>query len=347
MKLFPQEENYFGLDIGSTSIKLVQLRELHAQPSLVTYGDIEVAETMLGSDSEVDQDKVAQLIAQLADDAKVTSKNVVTSLGASQSYVSVIKTPKVKSEELADSIKFQADKVVPMSIDQVKLDWTIIKDDPQSEQQDVLIVATPNLVAEKYLNLIQKAGFELLALEINAIAQSRSLINIQDNQKCILILDIGSLASDISIMCAQAPVVLRSVSVGYKALKRVAVQNLGIDEAQADQFLKKFGLDQTKVEGQLYKTLKPTIDHLIEELLKSITYFQENNPSSKVEKIILTGGTAALPGLAMYLANTTKLTVEIGNPWQNISYPKDLESNLNSISLNYATAIGLAMREFV
>ena len=85
MKLLPQEDNYFGLDLGSSSIKIAQLRELHGSPSLVTYGDIEVASNLLSSDSEIDQNRVSELIKQLAQDAKVTTKNVVASLSASQS----------------------------------------------------------------------------------------------------------------------------------------------------------------------------------------------------------------------------------------------------------------------
>ncbi len=344
MKLFPQEENYFGLDIGSSSIKLAQLRALHGRPSLVTYGDIEVPSDMVVSDSDIDQQRVADLIKQLADDAKVTSKNVVASLNAAQSYTAIITVPKLSHEELAQSIKFQADKVIPMAIDQVKLDWAVVGENPASDELDILLVAAPNNIANKYLNIVQKAGLELMALEINSIAQSRSLVSPADSQSCILIADIGVLATDIAIINAQIPRLVRSAAVGYKAMLRVATQNLGIDAGQADQFLKKFGMDQAKLEGQVYKTLKPIVDHLVEELNKSITFFQEKNENKHIEKIILTGGTVALPGLPLYIANSTGLTVEIGNPWQNISYPAELQSNLAGLSLNYATAIGLAMR---
>ncbi|MFO0862937.1 MAG: type IV pilus assembly protein PilM [Candidatus Saccharibacteria bacterium] len=344
MKLFPQEENYFGLDIGSSSIKLAQLRALHGRPSLVTYGDIEVPSDMVVSDSDIDQQRVADLIKQLADDAKVTSKNVVASLNAAQSYTAIITVPKLSHDELAQSIKFQADKVIPMAIDQVKLDWAVVGENPASDELDILLVAAPNNVANKYLNIVQKAGLELMALEINSIAQSRSLVSPADAQSCILIADLGVLATDIAIINAQIPRLVRSAAVGYKAMLRVATQNLGIDAGQADQFLKKFGMDQTKLEGQVYKTLKPIVDHLVEELNKSITFFQEKNENKHIEKIILTGGTVALPGLPLYIANSTGLTVEIGNPWQNISYPAELQSNLAGLSLNYATAIGLAMR---
>jgi type IV pilus assembly protein PilM len=344
MKLFPQEDNYFGLDIGSASIKLAQLRQLHGRPSLVTYGDIEVPSDMVISDSDIDQQRVADLIKQLADDAKVTSKNVVASLNAAQSYTAIITTPKLNHEELAQSIKFQAEKVIPMAIDQVKLDWAVVGENAEKEELDVLLVAAPNNIATKYLNIVQKAGLELMALEINAIAQTRSLVAPADAQACLLIADMGVLATDIAIINAQIPRLVRSAPIGYRAMMRVATQNLGIDENQAEQFLKKFGMDQTKLEGQIFKTLKPIVDHLVEELNKSISFFQEKNENKHIEKIILTGGTTALPGLPLYLANATGLTVEIGNPWQNISYPAELQGNLAGLSLNYATAIGLAMR---
>ena len=346
MKLLPQEDNYFGLDLGSSSIKIAQLRELHGSPSLVTYGDIEVASNLLSSDSEIDQNRVSELIKQLAQDAKVTTKNVVASLSASQSYTAIIRTPKLSHNELAESIKFQADKVIPMAMDQVKLDWAVVGEVPETDEVDVLLVAAPNNTANKYLNIIQKAGLELLALAINPIAQSRSLIGPADKPKCIIIVDIGSVASDIAILSNTVPQLVRSVAIGSKALNRVVSQNLGIDAGQADQFIKKFGMDQTKIEGQVFKTLKPVVDHLVEEINKSITFFQEKNPTQRVEKIILTGGTTALPGLPLYLANATGLTIEVGNPWQNISYPKELESSLAGLSLSYATAIGLAMRNF-
>lgn len=344
MKLFPQEDNYFGLDIGSSAIKLAQLRQLHGRPSLVTYGDIEVPSDMVVSDSDIDQQRVADLIKQLAEDAKVTSKNVVASLNAAQSYTAVITTPKLNHDELAQSIRFQADKVIPMAIDQVKLDWAVVGEDAEKDEIEVLLVAAPNNVAIKYLNIVQKAGLELMALEINAIAQSRSLVSPADSQSCLLIADIGVLATDIAIVNAQIPRLVRSAPVGYRAMLRVAMQNLGIDENQAEQFLKKFGMDQTKLEGQVFKTLKPIVDHLVEELNKSISFFQEKNENKHIEKIILTGGTTALPGLPLYLANATGLTVEIGNPWQNISYPAELQGSLAGLSLNYSTAIGLSMR---
>ena len=211
----------------------------------------------------------------------------------------------------------------------------------------MLLVAAPNNIATKYLNIIQKAGFELLALEVNALALARSLTISSQTELTTMVVDIGTSNCDIAIFTGQVPQIVRSIGVGSKALRRVISQNLGLDETQADQFMKKFGMQEDKIEGQVFKTLKPVVDHIVEEINKSVNYFVERNPKTRIEKIILTGGTSALPGLPLYLANSSKLTVEIGNPWVNISYPADMQQTLASISLNYATALGLSLRNFV
>ncbi len=346
MALLGSDENYFGLDLGTNGIKLAQVRELRGAPSLITYGDIETPANLLASDSDIDQRRVADLVRQLAADAKVTTKNVVAALPSSAAYTAIVQVPKLSREELAQSIRFQADKYIPMAIDQVKLDWAVIGDAPGGEEQEVLLVAAPNNIAHKYLNIVQKAGLELMALEINPIAQARSLVSSKTPDVCVLIIDMGVNASDLAIIDHGVPRLVRSVNVGARAMRRVVSQNLGLDEPQADQFLKKFGLMQDKLEGQVYRTLKPLMDNLVEEINKSVTFFHEKNPSIKIEKLVLTGGTSALPELPMYLANASGMTVEIGNPWQNVSYPAEIQTSLASLSLNYATALGLALRNF-
>ena len=172
MESYNQEQNYFGLDLGNSSVKVVQLRELRGRPTLVTYGDIDIPENLLASDSQVDQDKLSDYIKQLCGDANVTSKNVIAALPSTASYTSIIKTPKLDTKELGESIKYQADKYIPMPLNQVKLDWAVIGEDVENSELTVLLVAAPNSIANKYLSIIQKAGFELLALEINEIGRA-------------------------------------------------------------------------------------------------------------------------------------------------------------------------------
>lgn len=341
MALFQDDDNFFGLDLGASSVKLVQLKNVHGRPSLVTYGDIEIPGGLLGSDSQVDQDKLAEIIKKLAGDAQVSSHNVVASLPATYSYASIITTPKIGHDELASSIRYQADKYIPMPIEQVKIDYMVLGPGANPEEQEVLLVAAPSSLTDKYLNIVQKAGLELLALEINAIAQSRSLV--PDNSPTMVVIDIGSIATDLTIVRDRVPRLIRSINFGGNAIIRITGQNLGLNPEQAEQFVKKFGMGHDKLEGQVYKSIKPVVDNLIEEIKKSLQYYQQNT-QEKVEKIVLTGGTSAMIELPQYIANTLGVVVEIGSPWVNVSYPNELTTRLGGISLNYSNAVGLAMR---
>jgi len=111
-------------------------------------------------------------------------------------------------------------------------------------------------------------------------------------------------------------------------LVRAVAQALGLEEDQADQFTKKFGLTQTKLEGQVAKAMKPSLDSLMSEVDKSVKYFLGQNTGIKIEKVIATGDMVMLPEFTTFLANATGLPVELGNPWVNISYPAERQEAL-------------------
>lgn len=344
MAIFSQEKNYFGIDIGSTAIRLVQLRGSGGRPALVTYADIKVDHGVTTSDAAADRSKVAALIKQLVRDAKVNTKNVVAGVPSNNIYASVITTPKLGHAELAKAIKYQADQYIPMAIDQVKYDWSVLEESADGKQMDVLLVAAPNSVTNRYLEIFEQAGLDILAVEANALATARALV---PNNLPTIILDIGSINTDITLVYNGSPRLLRSVTVGGNTFVKAVSQTLNLDEAQAEQFTYKFGLTQTKLEGQVYKAIKPSLDVLVEEIDKSSKFFATKYSGVKLEKIILTGGTAALPELMPYLATASGLPVEIGNSWINISYPAGLQDKLLGVSTQYSVAAGLAQRNFV
>ncbi|HSX03070.1 MAG TPA: type IV pilus assembly protein PilM [Candidatus Saccharimonadia bacterium] len=345
MGLFVKDTDFFGLDIGSTAIRLVQLRRGTAHPALVAYGSVPVSGNITSSDSKLDQDKVAELVQQLVHENHVSVKDVVVGLPSSKVFATVISTPKLDNDQLAKAIRYQAEQYIPMAINQVKLDWAVIDQSPDGKSLEVLLVAAPNSVVDKYVAILETAGLEPLALEANAIATTRALV--PTNNLAVAILDLGSLDSDISIVWNNAPRLIRSVSVGGLTLVRAVAQNLGLDEVQANQFTYKFGLTQSKLEGQVYKAIKPTLDNLVQEIDKSVKYFNGRYPDVKLEKLVVTGSTAALPELGAFLANSVGMPVEFGNAWINVSYPSSLQDKLMGLSSEYAAAVGLAGRGYM
>ncbi len=342
MSLFVKDTEFFGLDIGSTAIRLVQLHHGGAHPALAAYGAIAVPGNITTSDSKIDQDKVAELIRQLVKENHVTLKDVVVGLPSAKVFATVITTPKLEHDQLAKAIRFQAEQYIPMAINQVKLDWAVIDQSADGKSLEVLLVAAPNTVVEKYMAILEVAELEPLALEANAIAAARALV--PPSTLAVAILDLGSLDSDISIVWKNTPRLIRSVSVGGLTLVRSVAQNLGLDEVQANQFTYKFGLTQSKLEGQVYKAIKPTLDSLVQEIEKSVKFFNGRYPDVKLEKLVVTGSAAVLPELGPFLANSIGMPVEFGNAWINVSYPSSLQDKLMSLSSEYAAAVGLAGR---
>ncbi len=346
MGLLSHETNYFGIDIGTTAIRVVQLRARGANPALETYGDVKVPAGLTTSDATGDRAKVADIIKQLVRDARISSKNVVAGLPSSSVFASVINTPVLNHNDLAKAIHYQAEQYVPMAIDQVKLDWSVVDHSKDGKEQEVLLVAAPNTVANKYIEIFEKAGLEILALETNATAVARALVPVKSGV-AVLILDMGSNSSDLTIVYNNSPRLLRSIPVGGTTFVKSVGQNLGLDQTQAEQFTYKFGLTRTKLEGQVLKAVQPSLDSLAGEIEKSVKFFLGRYAGVKLEKLILTGSTVAVPELSTYLANATQLPVEVGNAWINVAYPASIQDKLMAQSIQYAVASGLAQRMFV
>jgi type IV pilus assembly protein PilM len=339
MGLFRGQQEYFGIDIGSNGIRVVQLKRNAGKPALVTYGSIPVEGHTTISDAPADITRTAQLIKQLVKDARISTKLVVAGVPSNKVFASVITTPKLGPEELGKAIRLQADQYIPMALKDVKIDWAVLGPGANPEQQEVLLIAAPNSVTEKYLSIFQQADLELLALEPNAVALARAVVEPSD--LAVMVLDMGTSTSDITIVHSNMPKLIRSVNVGGFTLVKSVAQNLGLDDAQAEQFTRKFGLTQTKLEGQVAKSLKPTLDILTSEIDKSVKFFSSQYPAVKLEKLLLTGGTTGLPELSAHLSTATGLKVEIANSWTKVS----LQESLMGLSLEFGVAVGLAERD--
>lgn len=345
MAIIDTKTDYFGLDMGTTGVRMVKLKAGSKVPALVTYGAAATPSDLINSDSAADHDKMAAIIKQLKDQARIGTNEVVTAIPSVHAFTTVITTPKLNGNELAKSIELQADQYIPMPVDEVKLDWHVIDPNKSENEMSVLLVAAPRNVVDKYLSIIEKAGLNLLALEINALATARSVISTPEVP--VIVVDFGNTNTEISVVWQRVPHLVRSVSIGGATLVRAVAQNLNVDEGQANQFLQKFGVTQTKLEGQVLKAVKGSLDSVMSEVSKSIKFFNGQNAGVNMEKVVLTGGPTALPEMPSYVANALNLPVEIANPWMNVSYPAAQQEALMSQSLQFAVAVGLAQRAFI
>lgn len=345
MAILDKNTDYFGLDIGTTGIRMVQLKAGAAAPTLMTYGLMATPRDLISSEAETDRTQLAEIIARLKGEARITTNEVVTSIPSVHTFTTVIKTPRLNEGELAKAINLQAEQYIPMPIAEAKLDWHIINPASGENEMTVLLVAAQKNVVDKYLSIVEAAGLNLHALEINALALGRSVVS--NPELPVAVVDFGNLSTEITILWGRVPYLVRSINIGNASFVRSVAQGLNVDEEQATQFLQKFGVTQTKLEGQVLKAVKGSLDSVMSEISKSIKFFASQNPDVALEKVILTGRPTALPEMPSYVANALNLPVEIANPWMNVSYPAQQQEALMSQSLQFAVAVGLAQRSFL
>jgi type IV pilus assembly protein PilM len=340
--LFSRDTSYFGLDIGASAIRLVQLRENPGQkPSLVAFGSIDSPPGLFESDAKVDWSKISELVKTLVRETKIQTKGVVAALPGSVAFTTVVKMPKMSKSEAAKAIQYQAEQYIPMALDEVRLDWHVIQGaDPN--QVEVLMVAAPIHWVNKYTSILEGAGLTIHALEVNPIAAARSLVAPGAGE--VIIVDIGRTTTDISVVANSVVRHIRSVPVGGAAMTRAITQRLSVDEAQAEGFKTKFGLESDKLDGAVASTLAPVVDSILQEVDRSRKYYQSELAGGAVAHCILCGGVANLPGLAAYVSRRLNMSVQLGNPWAEVNFPAQIQSQLQDVAQNYPIAVGLAMR---
>jgi type IV pilus assembly protein PilM len=345
MDILSGVSEFFGLDIGTSSIRIVQLRGAGPIKTLDRYGSAPVAGNIAVSDSKPDQQKLAQAIVQLAKQAGIATKNVAVGVPSGKVFTTVIDMDKLSSAELAKTIRYQADSFIPTPLAESKIDWSLLGDSPKDPtKSEVLLSSVSNSYVESRLDVLEAVGFNVIAFEPDTFAIVRAVVA-PDATTPQMVLDVGARTSDLVIVVNGAPRLTRTIPVGSEAIIRSAVAGLGVDAAQATQFVYKFGVSRDKLEGRVYNAIIAIVDGLVAEIEKSIKFFQGRYPTLKLERIIVTGGASTLPEFPLYIANKFGVNVEIGNAWRNVSFPASRQNELLSISNHFSVACGLAERK--
>lgn len=344
MSILSGVSDFFGLDIGTSAIRVVQLRGGGPLKAYGRHGFVAVDSKLALSDAKGDQQRLAQVIRDLLTQTGISSKNVAVGVPSSRVFTTLVDFDNLSVDELAKTIKYQAESLIPTPLADSKLDWAKLGPSPKDQSKiEVLLSSVPNEFVENRLDMLESVGLNVVAFEPDSMALMRAIVPV-DAATPQMVLDIGNKSTDLVIAMGGAPRLVRSIPTGTEAIVRAAIQNLNIDDKQAEQFVFKFGLSKDKLEGQIYNAIIGTVDILMGEIEKSIKFFQSRYVNSKLDRIIVTGGASALPEFPLYIANKFAISVEIGNAWRNVAFPADKQNELLAVSNHFAVAAGLAER---
>ena len=342
MSILSGISEFFGLDIGTTSVRLVQLKGKGPVKTLAKYAYVPI-ENSPQADSQSNI-IVTNAIKNLIQKTGITTKNVAVGIPSQKVFTSVVEIDKLTPEDMVKSIKFQLASFIPTPIEESKIDWSIIGTSPTNPAKaELLISSVLNSVTEERLSMLSSIGLKVIAMEPDNLALTRSLLD-PKNPLPQMVFDLGNFNSDLVISVNGAATLTRSINFGTEAFIRAATQDLNIKREQAQEVVFKFGLDKAKVQGQVYRSLINPVNLLLSEIDKSIKFFANKYPNSKLDKIIVTGGAAILPDFPLLLANHSGINVEIGNVWRNVSYDLKRQDELLSVSNYFGIAVGLAER---
>jgi len=344
MSLINGMGSFFGLDIGNSGIRLVELRNSGNQMQLVNYALVPVDSRLLLSDSPADLQKVAVIVKQLVAQAKTSNNNVAVNLPSSRVFTTIVDMDKLSPEELAKTIKYQADTLIPTPVETSKIDWALLGQSPVAENKiEVLISSVSNSYIERLVDMIENIGLNVVAFEPDSIAMTRALL--PNNQvEPSIVLDIGAVSSDLVISMNGGPRLIRSIPIGIESMVRTVSENLSIDGQQAQEFVYKFGLAKDKIDGQIFNALTMATENLFAEIDKSIKFFQNRYKNTTIKFFYVTGGASVIPEFPLYVANRYGIKVEIGNAWTNISIPENKRNDLLAVASQFSVAAGLAER---
>lgn len=344
MKLAKGLGDFFGLDIGTNAVRVVQLARTSNGWNLLHYGYAPVDPKVTGSDSPEAQRKLGEVIMTAVGQSGIKTQNVAIGLPSSKTFTAIIDVPKVSDQELKATMKYQVDQYIPMAIEDAKVDWALLGDSLREQgQYEVLLTSAAISYVEERLEFIEGLGFNVVAEEPDPIAMLRALAP-TDGATAKLVLDMGEHSTDLAVIYGDMPRLVRTVPSGLQALVRAAVQNLNVQDDQARQFIIKFGLAPDRLEGQVLRAIDGVLDNFATELTKSIKFFQTRYPSISVSGILLSGFGAAIPMMDNYIASKTGIPATTADPWQHVSLGQADQQKLAPIASEFATVVGLAQR---
>lgn len=345
-------KRFLGIDIGTTSIKIVELSGLRERIKLENYGEIGAQmfyrkpfRTFEKSTLLLSNQDIAKAIGAIFKEAKIENREAVFSIPDFSTFFTFLELPPMTQEEISSAVQFKARQHIPLPLSEVVLDWSIIEEGEVSNREKaglkVLLVAVPHEVINQYQEIARLSQIRLLALEAEVFGLLRSLI--KDKKGTITLVDIGAQSTTISIVENGVLKITYSFDVSGNELTRLLSKSLNISYNKAEDLKKRHGIGFSEM--KIGRVLSPLIDLMLSEIEKISQNFYKAE-GKEIEKVILAGGSALLPGLKEYSSKRLKKTVEIANPFTEIFYSPVLEQTLREIGPSYAIAVGMALRGF-
>lgn len=342
---FYTDKPVFGLDIGHGSLKVMQIDSSHPQPRVLGYGTTTFDSTASDDGVILKPELIARSLQDLFNHnmiGDISTSRVVMSIPAYRTFSRSIQLPKLSSKELQEAVSTEIEQYVPVSLDELYYDYHVI--DQSGDQIELFASAIPRHIVDSYIVLTKLMGLEVVLLETTMAAAARLLSHDKHSDVATVIIDFGSLTSDISIYHNEV-LVTGTVAGGGLVFTKTLEDMLHVTNAEAGVIKTKYGLIASKRQAEIRAALEPTLQKILKEIQRMIRYYDERyGNEQKIGQMVILGGGANMPGLADYFTNALRLPVRTQDPWTLLNY-RGLQPPSDPDRLMYATVAGLALVE--
>jgi len=352
-----KDESAAGIDIGSSSIKAVQLRKEKERAVLETYGELSLSRYVnapIGQAVRLTDEKIMEAIRDLKKEAGIKAKKTIVSIPLRHSFLTKINLPLMSEAELEKAIPFEVKRHIPVPVSEVVFGWQIISFPenntglnektgmPKKQFTEILLVAVYKDFIEKYKSIIKAAGFETIDFEIEVFSVSRSLI--YREPKPVLIIDLGAAKTKMTVIENGILKNAHDFDRGFQDLTLSLSRSLSVDFARAEGIKREIGLSNRPEHNEIKSSFDPILNYIFGETERLIGEYRRKEGNA-ITKAYLSGGGSLLKGLPDFAVNKLGIETKLGDPFMKVEYPSLLEETLNQVGPIFATAVGLALKD--
>ncbi len=353
------EESVLGIDIGTSAIKVVQLRKKKGRAVLETYGELALGPytgLAVGQVTNLSPEKISEAITDVLKEANTSTLNAGISIPFRSSLVTLIELPKVSEKKLDEMIPLEARKYIPVPISEVTLDWWVIPqensallDDEEKppaarDKTDVLVVSIHNEVLNSYNSIIKGANLAASFFEIEMFSTARAILDQEPSP--VMIFDMGASSTKIYLVDHGVIKTSHIINKGSQDITQSIAKGMNLPVARAEHIKRNLSDNSLQPEDQknITEMISLALDYIFSEANSVLLGFQKKFQKT-VSKVILTGGGVALQGLPQLAKTNFQTEVVIGEPFAKVEAPAFLEEVLKATGLEFAVAVGIALRK--
>ena len=342
-----------GLDIGSHSVKVVELRPARSGHQLANLGVAPLPPDAIVDGAILNAGAIVEAIRALLANNNIKTKDVAASVSGHSVIIKKINLPAMTKEELEEQIQWEAEQYIPFDINDVHIDFQILSNEFETEgEMDVLLVAAKKEMVGEYVNVIREAGLRPLIIDVDAFAVETMFETgyAPNPSEVIALVNVGASLININVVRNNLSAFTRDIASGGKQYTEEIQKTLHVSFQEAESI--KMGGSATVAGKEILpqevdRAMRGVSEGLASEIQRSLEFFSATSPEDRISRIFLTGGCARMQGLPDVIEEKTRISVEVADPFRGIECnEKQFDPTyLREIGPSMAVGVGLALRK--